>query len=83
MIDFQLNDEEFEGVAPAFQPKIYLVMRVSPKLGGTYSEIRRSVQGVKRLLSDWDFMGIDMKNVRVYPVEKEWIPVRKTKKKGD
>lgn len=79
--DFDIDEVDLLGVAPAYQPKIYLVMRVSPKLGGTYSEIRRSIQGVKRLLSDWEFMGIDMKNVRVYPIQKEWIPVKKSSRK--
>jgi hypothetical protein len=82
-INFAFLEEEKDiaNISPVFQPKVYVVMRVSPKWGGTYSEIRKSYKGVVRLLEEWDFMGINMDNVRVYPVHKEWIPVRKTKDK--
>lgn len=81
---FSFLDEDDIGItSPAFQPRVYVVMRLSPKMGGTYSEIRKSLQGVKRLLDEWDFLGIDMKNVRVCPIEKEWVPIRKTKIKQD
>jgi hypothetical protein len=75
------DDEEFSHIGATFQPKVYVVMRVSPKMGGTYSEIRKSYNGVKSLLIFWDSIGLDMRNVRVYPLEKEWIPIRKTKEK--
>lgn len=78
---FLEDDADIAHIAPTFQPKVYVVMRISPKWGGTYSEIRKSYNGVKKLLAEWDFMGIDLKNVRVYPLQKEWIPVRKTKDK--
>lgn len=85
MIDFSFLDED-EGItliAPAYQPKIYVIMRISPRLGGTYTETRKSYQGMKRLLAEWDFMGINMANVRVFPIEKAWIPTKKTSgKKG-
>lgn len=74
-------NEELLNTGAAYQSHVYVVMRISPRLGGTYSEIRKSYQGALRLLKDWDTMGIDMNNVRVFPMEKAWIPVRKAKDK--
>lgn len=75
------EDEDIAHIAPVFQPKVYVIMRVSPKWGGTYTETRKSYGGMKKLLDEWDRMGINMDNVRVYPIQKAWIPIRKTKDK--
>jgi hypothetical protein len=62
-----------------FQSVVYLVLWKSSKSGGTYSEIRRTPQGLNRLLRTLDFMGVDPETIHVIEQQKPYMPPVKDK----
>lgn len=66
-------------VAPLFQEDVYIIMWQSPKRGGTYTEVRRSEEGMNRLVRSLEYVGYQPIVTRQ---KKPWIPERKTKQKS-
>lgn len=76
-----IEKEEVDYAAPVHQDRVFLIMWQSARSGGTYTELRKSVQGKNRFLSALHFMGIDMRSVQVFEQQKVWVPEPKGRKK--
>ena len=74
------GEEQTETLAaPVHQEKIFLIMWQSQKSGGTYSELRKSVQGKNRFLYTLQMMGVNLEDVIVTEQPKAWIPEKKSR----
>lgn len=72
---------EEERTSPLFQEKIFLIMWKSNRSGGTYSQLRKSIEGKDRFLRSLAFLGVNLSEVTVVEQTKVWVPVRQTKPK--
>lgn len=79
--DEQLNrlDEDQDLAAPVHQDRLFLIMWQSSKSGGTYSMLRKSVQGKNNFLRGLSFMGVNLDEVIVVEQTKAWVPEKKKK----
>jgi hypothetical protein len=67
--------------APVHQDRVFVIMYPSNRSGGTYTELRKSIQGKNRFMSGLRFMGYDMSKVHVFEQNKIWVPEPKKNKK--
>lgn len=72
---------DYDRIAPAYQETVYIVMWQSNLSGGTYSALRKSVEGKDRLLRTLAFLGFNMSTVQVIEQEKPWVLVHKNERK--
>lgn len=67
--------------SPVFQDRVFIIMWQSSRSGGTYTELRKSVRGRNRFLMGLKFLGVDLREVKVFEQTKSWIPERKSESK--
>jgi len=56
------------------QDVVYIVMYRSRKSGGTYTEIRRTAQGLARLLQTLKYLGYKDDEIIITEQKKKWMP---------
>jgi hypothetical protein len=59
------------------QEQIYIIMWKSGKSGATLSEIRKTDEGLNRLLRTLKYMGISDNDINVTTQQKKWMPETK------
>ncbi|WAB24993.1 hypothetical protein M3_0042 [Lysinibacillus phage vB_LfM_LysYB1] len=63
------------------QSSVFIIMWQSDKSGGTYTELRKTVEGKDRLLDTLKFIGVDLEKVVVTEQPRIWMPdVKKDRK---
>lgn len=77
--DILMSPEPGEKLAPVHQSTVYVIMWKSSRSNGTYSEIRKSWEGMRNFILTLDTLGFDLSLVTVFEQEKPWVPVRKSK----
>jgi hypothetical protein len=80
-IQEEVVEDVVERTSPLFQDTQFIIMWKSYRSGGTYSILRKSVEGKDRFIKTLDDMGINLESVTVTEVIKPWVPTRKTKPK--
>lgn len=76
-------NETTDFAAPVHQDRLFLIMWKSSRSGGTYSQLRKSVQGKNRFLFTLQMQGVNLDEVIVTEQFKAWIPQRKSKPAGN
>lgn len=63
------------------QSSVFVIMWQSDKSGGTYTELRKTVEGKDKLLNTLEFIGVDLEKVVVTEQPRIWMPdVKKDRK---
>lgn len=75
----ELIEEEAVMASPVHQDRLFLVMWQSRRSGGTYSQLRKSVQGKNRFLRGLMLMGVNLSEIQVIEQKKAWVPDKKEK----